>query len=1225
MVKLNISLEIIFDNKFNNTKDLEVLLFTSFNPSYFISILKLLKTSPDYLKIFLKKSLIKNFLKDYFTSYEDFEFIDIILDDLEKHTEYLDPLIEIINNNNTIIDCIIQIIDINTNNETNLLRDRIDKTIKILQNLLIYNNEIFDFLSNFIGKYPELFSFLRIFKKILNTTEINIEPFINFLKQNHKKLFELINNILINFSQTKKLISIFSEFIGDNIEMSINFAKILYNNTKIFKYFLTFIEGDNLISDIIIFVIKNDEYLKEFLNIFINNSTLLENLLLVMKDIQDPKFYMKLPKYLATDDALIKITIKILKNFMNSQLQTIVPIEFIGTLLRQILNIYVNQNRHYIVKQVSEECIEFLNYTFLGYVNNEVYYKKLGEEKLDKNISYYYIYKFLVDTTKDRNDLLTYENCLDNPPKFKAITGSSLDYMDHIPTFIMSVVDLTNNDNIKKNFTYFDKYHFILGSCFAQGKNTTKNKFILKNGTQSYYHCNKNDYAYIMNKILKAFIDIEDITIEPIEINRDYSNNELSLKNLIPLFILIIPIFIYFFLILYRKISIRKRGVVTMINRNEEITKGDEEDNNNFIIAKKIKIIPKWFKLLNVFFNFKDSLDNLFNCDSNDNKEYLNNKGIIYIKGIIGISILLTILGQLYLIFFNLPMKVLGLYQFHELISNIAYVFLFIGLRYSPRVLFSCSGYTLTYKYLSFIEQGLDYYLIKFFFYHFYKYIILFLFVFFLRYSLYEIIFYLDIRPMWKVFDQLELKKPNELFEFFLNLFNLGSFRDFVQIFLNDKHSNYSHDLFDYYWMPFNEMFFYIFGIILITFGYKAKKRIDYVIICLIIIIMITKIIMYYIINKKKDVYTTLYYYIFDYGRIMLNPIFNLNYFLLGMYFGLINYSLQKGITQINKNNNDDTYINHENNNLLSKIRTLSFSSIGINSDDGDEDSSIKDRKSLNNISTKKRLNLGEENDDQADNFNENKRYSINDLNSKAINKNKKKSRNYIKEIDSMPFLISTVKIIDWHRKDNLNLFFKILLIFLCLFIIILSFLNIIFITVFDITIDNKTEDNNYNKNDKLNEKLLLENFIANPILNFIYLFDIELFVFFIQWGFFILYMKGHYFFIDFFSHIYWSFFTKSYFSFLIVCNPVILFIFYESETVVKLNFLNICLYYFINLVFIFIMTIIIYIIIDSPLKKISKYIVNRDRHFLNFEDEDDVENEKNIDDEEEKERIKKN
>ena len=50
-----------FNNKFNNTKDLEVLLFTSFNPSYFISILKLLKTSPDYLKIFLKKSLIKIF------------------------------------------------------------------------------------------------------------------------------------------------------------------------------------------------------------------------------------------------------------------------------------------------------------------------------------------------------------------------------------------------------------------------------------------------------------------------------------------------------------------------------------------------------------------------------------------------------------------------------------------------------------------------------------------------------------------------------------------------------------------------------------------------------------------------------------------------------------------------------------------------------------------------------------------------------------------------------------------------------------------------------------------------------------------------------------------------------------------------------------------------------------------------------------------------------------
>ena len=59
------------------------------------------------------------------------------------------------------------------------------------------------------------------------------------------------------------------------------------------------------------------------------------------------------------------------------------------------------------------------------------------------------------------------------------------------------------------------------------------------------------------------------------------------------------------------------------------------------------------------------------------------------------------IIGQLYLILLNLPTKEFGKYQFSQLISNPFYIFPFIGLRYSPRILFSYSGFTLTLKFLS--------------------------------------------------------------------------------------------------------------------------------------------------------------------------------------------------------------------------------------------------------------------------------------------------------------------------------------------------------------------------------------------------------------------------------------------------------------------------------------------------------------------------------------------
>ena len=123
---------------------------------------------------------------------------------------------------------------------------------------------------------------------------------------------------------------------------------------------------------------------------------------------------------------------------------------------------------------------------------------------------------------------------------------------------------------------------------------------------------------------------------------------------------------------------------------------------------------------------------------------------------------------------------------------------------------------------------------------------------------------------------------------------------------------------------------------------------------------------------------------------------------------------------------------------------------------------------------------------------------------------------------------------------------------------------------------------------------LSLENIITNKLLNFIYLVDIELVVLFVQWGFFILLIKQQ-FIIEFFNHIYWTFFNKFYFSFLLSCNTSILYIFYQSETVVKLNAFNLWLYFFISTVFIFIVTFLIYIAFELPLKKISKYLLSND------------------------------
>ena len=115
--------------------------------------------------------------------------------------------------------------------------------------------------------------------------------------------------------------------------------------------------------------------------------------------------------------------------------------------------------------------------------------------------------------------------------------------------------------------------------------------------------------------------------------------------------------------------------------------------------------------------------------------------------------------------------------------------------------------------------------------------------------------------------------------------------------------------------------------------------------------------------------------------------------------------------------------------------------------------------------------------------------------------------------------------------------------------------------------------------------------------MNFIYAIDIELVVFMINWGFFILYSKGYktadiY---DFFNNNFWAFFLKCYYTFIIFSTLIILSIIYQSETVIKFGFLNVLLFSFINLIMVFFVVILFYSMYEIPLKKIFKSFLVKD------------------------------
>lgn len=1075
------------------------------------------------------------------------------------------------------------------NNLIDLIIQKNSSYFNIIGELIVKEKPIYDLIYNTGILFPNILDLLKFL--IVGDEQLaeEVGNFTEFMKKNYDKIFNLVFDIYKNRNNDKEVTNLISYFLTNNTDISKKLCGILKEG-NIFKYIMDHNHSNNLFLLILKSLAANRETFKELFEIFENSNDLLLNLAREFENMDSwNQTIIILPKFLVSNDEIKSISSKISINLLKYALKEKQFYDLLIMILKEAIgylrNLYSNR------LEISEGCLYFLDHIVLG--------KRLGEIQKDSDITRFYLYKFFFETTSGRNDILIYEKCLDQIPSDEEIKLPSQNNLNHSSSFLVSLVNLSKRKKIIKNNTHFEDYYYILGFCVPQGLNSEANVYTTPENKKVHLYCSLDDYDFILNSYLRLGVRYEeeqDIQISSIEINRFNETIKFSkdYMKLIPSLITLIPLSIFIFLLIYRTIFIRNKKDVKMIDQTNYSQMKKDDDLGNIKkeekIIKRVKLVPRWYKILNEFFDIFGNLKELFDSNQNENKDY-NNIGMNYINFIISISILLTIFGQLYMIFFNVPIKDFGPYQFYELYHSILYIIPFVGLRYSPRILFSCSGYTLSFKYLSYIDQNKNYYFLKFIFRQLYKYLILILYMFNIRYSLYYIMcLLLGIKPMWKLFYEQELSKPENTGDFILRLLNLNLLK-VISANSNNKNYNlkFNQDFFDYYWISFNEIFFFIVGILLLSLGYRFKIRIDRGIIFLTVILFILKIVLYSIFKNKLELYTTLYYYYFDYGYAMINPLFNLPYFLIGMYFGLMNYSIKEGIYEQN-NYNLYKQIKKDDENAINNI-IYQKPKIDNNSEDFKKD---VDMDSIGEVAglSKNRLSINET-------FNSSCKDSL----------NSKISNTYLKDLKLNPYLLTPVNIIKWHREHEFKWFLGIILFSISLIVFLFMFSYYIFKFIIN-------DDKDF----------ILEKTISNPALNIIYLIDIEFVVFFLHWGLFILFMKG--FTYDLFKQSFWEFLSKSYFSFNMLCNPVILFIFYESETVVKLNLFNLILYFFIDAIVIIISTIIAYIFNELPMKKLFKYMFNKNYQILDLteecneeeEDDDDDEEKEENDDEEEKE-----
>ena len=170
----------------------------------------------------------------------------------------------------------------------------------------------------------------------------------------------------------------------------------------------------------------------------------------------------------------------------------------------------------------------------------------------------------------------------------------------------------------------------------------------------------------------------------------------------------------------------------------------------------------------------------------------------------------------------------------------------------------------------------------------------------------------------------------------------------------------------------------------------------------------------------------------------MLTPIFNFPSFLIGMYFGLVNFTIQKGIHDLNEYenfNNELELVENERISSLKENKTGKFNNFDLGINDNSDNDTLS--KSL----TYNKANIIEINEDKIIVNTEYKK-SLDEQYEKA-----KKNLDINKPIQNdgilmeMPFLKTTVDFTNFHRKNQDK---KLLKIILSIFII----LNLFFIFV---------------------------------------------------------------------------------------------------------------------------------------------------------------------------------
>ena len=778
-----------------------------------------------------------------------------------------------------------------------------------------------------------------------------------------------------------------------------------------------------------------------------------------------------------------------------------------------------------IKSSISFKCQKTLDRTFFilqkNYTENEELY-----------LAYYYYSKLIFDSSTNVNDLSSYSNCMERNHQYN-FTNSTRKPIK--PIYITVFVDF--REQLLEYFRTGNRTTtYLVGICFIN-------------------NCNDDDHKIILNKIMNKIGLIKEeqyINLKVYSLNKeDYDPEWLKVfVRFLPLHIITIHLFIVLFHKYINYLFKKIRSIFCETNKKRKIipriyNKIDDADispatsftkSGSSSKSNKLKPHQTFRNYIKVLFNIENNFNFLIKID--DKNEIHNDSSLSYMNGIKGISMITIIFGFVYINLYNSPITKQTADNYYNNMTNPLFFIFYFGIKYAPKLLLCSSGFSLFYKFMCFLDDKFEsekvikkiqeeemkkdsytsilnntedkikelansksssfysssseksikikdklklsskYYFL-FIAYQFHKYILYLLILFFILFSLFDFgLLFIDLGPMWNFFNQNAIESSKKLTSILPSLFCFQGY------FLNSLEKD---SILNYFYLVYQEVIYFIISTLIIFLGYKYHLRIDRFIIGIMIILWLSRLI-YYFFNDDLNVkeYFSFYGYFLFYNSLIYNYI----YYLLGIYFGCLNYVIQKRYNYYECDKNHKTY-------LLGFTRLL--------------------------------------------------------------------------------------KII---KKKTKLLYYTLGIIFIII-IIVFTFDQYLLFKYNDIS-------NDYDDDYRIHIPQLLSFYNDDKFISIIMCLDTDIVVLLVNLMALFFYLKGENFVYDFLKLNFWGIFNKIYFSFILLINPVILYVFYITESRINFNMQNCFLYSFACGILLFSLVILVYAIFELPYKKTIRLFLKR-------------------------------